>query len=192
MSFSKISQILFIVGPTFPILIPECLNNSQWWFSSSFSTFEDRRRVFLHILSVLLRIHGSSSVSSSHYCFRLWDILFTHPEQSRTPFSLILRRLSLRDYSFQLSAIVLQILPVHHSNFSNQPASLRSLVSKFSQVSLFVFKFLPVIHLFSSFILNSYGASFKISLPPYHIYLFVVSILPAVRWRPFQVAQYLS
>src|SRR4051812_18911233 len=32
MSFSKIFQILFIIGSTFPILIPECLNNSWWCF----------------------------------------------------------------------------------------------------------------------------------------------------------------
>ena len=35
----------FIFGSTFQIVIPECLNNSWWCFSLSFSNFEDRRRV---------------------------------------------------------------------------------------------------------------------------------------------------
>src|SRR3954468_2930380 len=39
----------FIVGSTFLIFIPECLNNSWWCFSSSFSDFEDRRRVSLNL-----------------------------------------------------------------------------------------------------------------------------------------------
>ena len=30
----------------FLLILPECLNNSWWCLSSSFSTFEDRRRVF--------------------------------------------------------------------------------------------------------------------------------------------------
>src|SRR4051812_42040001 len=46
MFFPKSFHILYIVGSTFPILIRECLNNSWWCFSSSFSTCEDRRRVF--------------------------------------------------------------------------------------------------------------------------------------------------
>ena len=46
--FSKFFQILFIVSSTSPLLIiPECLNNSWWCFSSSFSNFEYRRRVSL-------------------------------------------------------------------------------------------------------------------------------------------------
>ena len=55
MLFSKIFQILFIVGSTFLIFIPECLNNSWWCFSSSFSGFEERRRLFLHIYPFSLR-----------------------------------------------------------------------------------------------------------------------------------------
>ena len=46
MSSSNIFQILFIIGSTFLFVIPEYLNNSWWCFSSSFSDFEDRRRVF--------------------------------------------------------------------------------------------------------------------------------------------------
>ena len=43
----------------------------SWWFSSSFSTFEDRRRVSLKSCSILFKIHGSSLMPSSHNCFRL-------------------------------------------------------------------------------------------------------------------------
>ena len=63
--FSKIFQILFIVGSTFLIFIPEYLNNSWWCFSSSFSTFEDRRRISLKSCSILFKIHGSSFMPSS-------------------------------------------------------------------------------------------------------------------------------
>ena len=80
MSFSKIFQILFIVGSTFLIFIPEYLNNSWWCFSSSFSDFEDRRRVPLKSLPVLPKMRGSSLMPSSHNCFRLWE--FFSPIQS--------------------------------------------------------------------------------------------------------------
>ena len=70
MSFSKIFQILFIVGPTFIFLIPEYLNNSWWCFSSSFSDFEDRRRFFFQPCSILFKIRDSSLLPSSHNCFR--------------------------------------------------------------------------------------------------------------------------
>ena len=64
-------QILFIFGSTFPLLIlPEYLNNS-WWFLSSFSTCEDRRRVSRKSCSILFNIHGSSLMPSSHNCFWL-------------------------------------------------------------------------------------------------------------------------
>ena len=72
-SFSKIFQILFIIGSNFLIFIPEYLNNSWWCFSLSFSNFEDRRRVPLKSLPVLPKIHGSSFIPSSHNCFRLWE-----------------------------------------------------------------------------------------------------------------------
>lgn len=53
----------------FVLILPECLNNSWWCFSLSFSTFEDRIRVFLHILSVLSETRGASLLPSSHNCF---------------------------------------------------------------------------------------------------------------------------
>ena len=71
--FSKLSfKLIFIVGPTSSLFIlPEYLNNSWWCFSSSFSVFEDRRRVSLISCSILCKIHGSSLMPSSHNCFRL-------------------------------------------------------------------------------------------------------------------------
>src|SRR3954465_8668938 len=59
----------FIVGSTFLFFILECFNNSWWCFSSSFSTFEDRRRVSLKSCSILFKIHGSSLMPFSHNCF---------------------------------------------------------------------------------------------------------------------------
>ena len=44
----------FIVGSTFPILIPE-ISTIWWCFSSSFPAFEDRRRFFLSILLLSLQ-----------------------------------------------------------------------------------------------------------------------------------------
>ena len=58
----------FIVGSPFYSSFRSA-NNSWWWFSSSFSTFEDRRRVFLQILSVLSKICDSSLMPSSHNYF---------------------------------------------------------------------------------------------------------------------------
>ena len=69
MSFSMIIHILFIVSLTFLFFIPECLNNSCGCFSSSFSDFEDRRRVSLKSLFILLKMHGSSFMPSSHNFF---------------------------------------------------------------------------------------------------------------------------
>ena len=61
--------------------------------------------------------------------------------------------------------------------------SLCSLVSKFCQVSSFVFQFFPVNCAFANLIYNSYGGSFKISLPSLSYQFtrsFVVSIPPVV------------
>ena len=82
MPFSKIFQILFIVGSTFLVFILEYLNNSWWCFSSSFSTFEDRRRVSLKSCSILFKIRDSSLLPSSHNYFRLWE--FFSPTRSNS------------------------------------------------------------------------------------------------------------
>ena len=65
--------------------------------------------------------------------------------------------------------------------------SLRSHVSKFCQVSSFVFKFFPVICAFVTFIFNSYGGSFKISLPSLSFNSFVLFKPTGGSWRFSQV-----
>ena len=153
MSFSKIFQIFSIVGSTFPIFIPECLNNSWWCFSSSFSTFEDRRRVFPPNLTCSLNTRGASLMPSSHNCFRLWE--FFSPIWS---ISWVVSISFLRRPSFQIlfiPAFSYCSPNVTGASFNYYPISswsLHSLVSKFPQVSLFVFKFLPVIHPLTSFV----------------------------------------
>ena len=94
-------QILFIFGSTFPLLIlPEYLNNSWWCFSSSFSDFEDRKRVPLKSLPVLPKIRGSSSMPSSHNCFRLWEFFSPIRSISGVVFSVsIIRRPSFQKNS---------------------------------------------------------------------------------------------
>ena len=165
MSFSKIFQILFIVGSTFLIFIPEYLNNSWWCFSSSFSTFEDRRRVplqsnpFSQRCVVLTCCRPLIIVLSVR-------ILFTHPEQFRSLFSLILWNSSSQNYSFSAFSSRSRILPVHHSSIIQSARDLcvhlylNSLkyLRSFSNSSRCFF-------IFSSFIFNSYGGSFKSSLP---------------------------
>ena len=86
MSFSKILQILFIARSIFLFVIPECLNNSWWCFSSSFSTFEDWRRVSLKSWSVLLKIHSSSLCHPLIIVFDCENSFLTHPEHFRVVF----------------------------------------------------------------------------------------------------------
>ena len=96
-------------------------------------------------------------------------ILFTHSEQFRSLFSLILRSPSSQNYSFQLSARFLQILPVHHSSI------LQSARHLFIHLYLNPLKYLHLFSnssrcsfIFSSIIFNSYGSS-KILLPSFII-----------------------
>ena len=92
----------FIIGSTFLIVILECLNNSWWCFSSSFSNFEDRRRISLKSCSILFKIRGSSLMPSSHNCFRLWEFFST----IRSKFKSLLNFLSgihlFKYYSFSV------------------------------------------------------------------------------------------
>ena len=90
MPFSKIDfKLFFIVGSTSLFFsLPDYLNNS-WWFSSSFSTFEDRRRISLKSCSILFKIHGSSFLPSSHNCFRLWE-LFSPIQSNSWVFSVLI------------------------------------------------------------------------------------------------------
>ena len=189
MSFFKIFQILLIVGSTFPIFIPECLNNSWWCFSSSFSNFEDRRRFPLKSLTVLPEIHGSSLMPSSHNCFRLWVFV--------SPSGVIQESFQFHSPEPIISELLILSVQLSFSNSSGESFkyplisswSLRYQVSKSLQVSSFVFKFFPVNCAFATFIFNSYGGSFKNPLPSssyQFIHSFVVSIPPVVPSIPSQ------
>ena len=105
-------------------------------------------------------------MSSSHNCFRLWEFFST-----------------IRSISWVVSISFLQRPSCHNSSFSacsyrspnltgesfKYPLisswSLRSHVSKSPQVSSFVFQFIPMNCAFATFIFNSYGGLFRISLP---------------------------
>ena len=106
----------FIIGSTPSLFIlPEYLNNSQWWFSSSFSTFEDRRRASLQSYPFSWRI---MVLACCHPFIIVFDCQFFSPIRSNSGvFSVWFTE--GHHFGFihsQLSAIVLQILPVHHSN----------------------------------------------------------------------------
>ena len=134
MYFSKIFQIIFIIGSTFLISIPECLNNSWWCFSSSFSTFEDRRRVLPPYLIRSVKIRGSSLITILLQLFSIVRILFTYPEQFKILFNLILRSPSFqKTYSFSsFSFLSLNLTSTSFKYSLISSGSLHSLVSKFS------------------------------------------------------------
>ena len=79
-------QILFIIGWTFVFFIPESLNKSWWRIPSSFSDFEDRRRVYLKSWSVLSKIHGSSFMPSSQIVSIDINYFHTHPKHFMSSF----------------------------------------------------------------------------------------------------------
>ena len=111
-------------------------------------------------------------------------ILFTHPEQFRSLFSLILRSPSSQNYLFSACSYCSPNLTSESFKYPLiSSCSLRSHVSKSPQVSSFVFQFFSVNRAFATFILNSYGGSFKISLHSLSYQFtrsFVVSILLVV------------
>ena len=84
------------------------------------------RRHYLHLkteeefssksCSILFKIRDSNLLPSSHNCFSIVIILFTHPEQFKSLYSLVLQRPSFRVIHSQLPVIVLLILMVHRSN----------------------------------------------------------------------------
>ena len=85
----------------------------------------------------------------------------------------------------QRVAIVLQIFRciVQYPLISSR--SLRSHVSKPPQVSSFIFQFFLVNCAFATFIFNSYGGSFKISLPSLsyqfiHFFPKILSVVPSI------------
>ena len=167
MTFSLIFQIIFIFGSTsLFLIILECLNDSWWCFSSSFSDFEDQRRFFFsQSCSILFKICDFSLLQSSHNWFWLWDFFspirsnsrvfsVCHPESINSGLFILSCQLSfsyLAGASFKYSLISLW--------------SIRSHVSKSPQVSSFVFQIFPANCAFATFIFNSYGGPFKSSLP---------------------------
>ena len=161
--FSKIDfKLFFLVGSTsLFFILPEYLQNSGW-FSSSFSTFENQRSVSSKSCSILFKIHGSSLMPSSHNCFWLWEFFSPIRSISWVVSISFLRRPSFRAYSFLAFSS-----PSPYSTGASfkysliNSWSLRPLVSKSPQVS----SFFPVNCAFAIFIFNSYGGSFKISLP---------------------------
>ena len=161
-------------------MVPECLNNSWWCFSSSFSTFEDRRRIFppnpypyfqrcvvqawCHALIIVFycenALHPSGAIQESFQIDSpepIFSELFIPTFSSRSP--------NLTGASFKYPLI------------SSWP--LRSHVSKFPQVSSFVFQFFSVICAIGTSIFNSYGGSFKSSLPWLS---FILSLFQSHRW----------
>ena len=178
MLFQDRFQIIFIFGSTFLIFFWSA--STIWWcFSLSFSDFEDRRRVALKSVPVLPEIHGSSVMPSSHNCFRLWEFFSPIRRISRVAFF----SRSSEGHYFRRS-LDSELMPLRSSPYSSGASfkyslisswSLCSHVSKSPQVSSFVFQFFPVNCAFATFIFNSYGGSFRISLPSLSYQIFVVS-----------------
>ena len=116
-----------------------------------------------------------------HNCFRLWEFFSPIRRISRVAFF----SRSSEGHYFRRS-LDSELMPLRSSPYSSDASfkyslisswSLCSLVSKSPQVSSFVFQFFLVNCAFATFILNSYGGSFKNSLP----------LLPVVHWSPSQV-----
>ena len=97
-------------------ILPECLNNSWWCFSSSFLDIEDRWRLFLHIYPLSQRF---VILACCHPLIIICDceIFFLSIRcKFRSLFSLILWRPLFRDYSFSAFSYHSPILPVHRSS----------------------------------------------------------------------------
>ena len=106
MPFPRSISNHFIVGSTSLLFIlPEYLSN---FGGISCHHLKIKEEFFLHILSALSEIHGSSLISSSHKLFSVVGILFIYPKQFKILFSLILRSPSSQSNSYQISALVPQ------------------------------------------------------------------------------------
>ena len=176
--FSKTDfKLFFLVGSTsLFFILPEYLNNSWWCFSSSFSDFEDRRRVPLKSLPVLPKMRSSSLMPSSHNCFRLWEFFSPIRSISWVVSISFLRRPSCHNSSFSACRYCSPNLTGALFKYPLISSwSLRSHVSKSPQVSSFVFQFFPVNCAFAMVFFNSFDGSFKISLPSLSYQIFVVS-----------------
>ena len=138
MFFSKIFQILFIIGSTFPILIPEYLNNSWWCFSSSFSDWKTEEDFSLNLAPfssrfvVLVQGHPLIIVFDCQNSFHPSGVI-------QSIFSLILRSPSSHNYSFPAFSYRSPNLTGASINYPLISSwSLRSHVTKFSQASSFI------------------------------------------------------
>ena len=132
--FSKIFQILFIVGSTFHFSSRSAstiLGGVSRYLSMHLKTEEEFSSISC---SILFKIRDSSLLPSSHNCFDCENSF--HPSGA-----------SHELFSFLSSK-------AHH---------FRRIIH--SQLSALILEILPVIHPFTSFIFNSYGGSFKNSLP---------------------------
>ena len=162
MFFSKIFQILFIFGSTSPLfIIPECLNDSWWCFSSSFSDFEDRRRVSLKSCSILFKIRDSSLLPSSHNYLRLWEFFSPIRSNSRV-FSVWLSgvhhfRLFILSFQLAFSNLIgasFEYPLISHDLFVPMDLNPLMYLRSFANFSQCFF-------IFTSFFSNSYGGSLK-------------------------------
>ena len=130
---------------------------------------------------------------SSRTCFRLWE--FFSPIQSISWVVSIsfLQRPSCHNSSFSACSCRSPNLTGASFKYSLISSwSLHSLVSKSPQVSSFVFQFFPVNCAFATFIFNSYGGSFKISLPSLSYQIFIVSKSHRGSINTFSSLRYIS
>ena len=170
------------------MFILEYLKNSWWCFSLSFSAFEDRRRVPLKSLPVLSKILSSSLILFSHNCFDC--------ENSFHPSGAIQESFQFDSPEPIISELFIPAFSPHSSNHTG--ASLKySLISSWSLRSL-VSNSLKYLHSFSNSyrwftpllrsFFNSYGGSFKISLPLLsYQFIHCFQIPPVVPSIPSQV-----
>ena len=148
---------------------------------SLFSTFEDRRRVFPPNLIRSLKIHGSSFMPSSHNCFDCENSF--HPSGAiQDSFQFDSPEPSSQNYSFSACSCCSPNLTGASFKYPLiSSRSLRSLVSKFSQVSSLVSQFLPGDSSLFFVHFNSYAGFSKFLLPSFIILILsLFKILPMV------------
>ena len=165
MPFSKIFQILFIFDSTFSIWHSGVHQQFMVVFLVVILRFWRTKKTFPPYLSALSKIRDSSLMPSPNNYFRLWE--FFSPIRS---ISWVVSISLLRRPSFKILFIPAfsycspNLTGASFKFYLISSWSLHSLVSKFPQVSLFVLKFLPVIHPFTSFVVQFLQWFFQDSL----------------------------
>ena len=195
MSFSKIFQIFSSLVQPFYSSLSRSISTIHGGVSHRHSQHLKTKEDFsLSILSVLSKIRGSSFMISSHNCFQLWQFFSPIQSNSRVVSISFLWRPSCHNYSF--SAFNSRSPNLAGGSFKYPVISswsLRSHVSKTPQVSSFVCQFFPVNCAFATSIFNSFGGSFKISLPSLsYQFICCFQIPPVVPSIPSQVCGYIS